>query len=369
MRILHIINSLGAGGAEKLIDDMIPIMKRHSNIEVHVLLLNDRNLFFGNKLKENGVEVSVSPANSIYSLWNILHIRNVVLSGQYDIIHSHLFPASYFTSIAARLARSRVKLITTEHSTHNKRRGKPILRPIERFIYSTYSKIVSISIDTQVNLIEWLTPSQRHIGKFEVIANGIDLDHFAHAQPYRKSELFLGFTEDTRLLCMVGSFTDAKDQKTVIKVLRGLPDNVSLVLVGDGPLREESELLAHELGVSGRTIFLGLRDDVPRILKTVDIVIHSSIWEGFGIAALEAMACGKPVIATSVPGLREVVEGAGVLFRQGDVDELGFKIRELINDQAKYTLTCNRCLRRSASYDIAVTAKNYLALYHSLIAQ
>ncbi len=98
--------------------------------------------------------------------------------------------------------------------------------------------------------------------------------------------------------------------------------NVELLLVGDGVKRPDLERLAAELKIVERVRFLGNRSDVPDILAAADIYIQPSRWDGFGIAALEAMAAGLPVVVSNVPGLRDVVGDAGLLFEAGSVSEL-----------------------------------------------
>lgn len=366
MKILHVINGLGVGGAEKLIDDLLPMMNHREGIDAHVLLLDDSDRFFGKSLEES--KVKVCQARNRLSLRNVDCIRKAIIKGEYDIVHSHLFPSNYFTAIAARLAKTDSKLITTEHNTHNRRRDRPYLKPLERIMYSSYNRVVSISVDTHVKLIEWLRPSSEQMRRFEVINNGVDLTRFSSAVAYRKCDLHRSIHNEAVLLCMVGSFTSQKDQGTIIRALEELPHDVLLVLVGDGPLRHEAEQLADMLGVSDRVIFLGVRDDVHRILRTVDIVVLSSHWEGFGLAALEGMACGKPVIASDVPGLREVVQGAGILFASGDSRGLATIVLDLLSDDRR-VLIGEKCKSRSAEYDIEKMVDEYLALYARVVAE
>ncbi len=366
MKILHIIDSLSAGGAEKLIDEFIPILSGYDGVEVNVLILTDNNKTFNDKLKKHDIKVDVVPFRNMRSLKNIMYIRRYIVQGEYDIVHTHLFPCNYWTSIASKMIfKGKPKFITTEHSTHNKRRDKPYFRPIERLIYSNYDTIISISESTQKNLISWLKPKAK--SKFVVVDNGINLDDFVNAEPYKKTELKGRFDESTKLLCMVGSFSRQKDQATAIRALSDLPRGIFLVLVGDGPLRQENERLAKHLKVDERVEFLGIRKDVPRIFKTSDIVIVSSHWEGFGLVAAEGMAAGKPVIASDVPGLAEVVKGAGVLFEKGDEKQLSHKINRLLTNRKEYDKVRERCLERSNRYNIHRMAEEYLKVYNNLL--
>lgn len=364
MRILHIINSLNAGGAEKLIDESIPIMQQYKNVDVEVLLLDDSNIAFDKKLKQNNIKLEVVPIRKVYSPRNIYYLRKYIIKGKYDIVHSHLFPSNYWVSIASLLiSDKKPRFITTEHSTHNKRRDKFYFRQIEKFIYSKFNLIISISKGTQDNLIKWIKPKEKDVNKFEMVGNGISLEDFKDAKPHIKSNLDGSFNENTRLISMVGSFSKQKDQATIIKAMKLLSEDIYLLLVGDGPLRQENEKLANELGISNRIKFLGIRNDVPRIFKTSDIVIVSSHWEGFGLVAAEGMAAGKPVIASDIPGLGEVVRGAGILFEKGNTQELSSKINNLFEDKSLYDIISKKCINRSKDYDVKRMVLEYLRLY------
>lgn len=361
MKILHIIDSLSSGGAEKLISELVPLLNKH--FETHVLLLTDKQDFFLEPLKRENINILCVPFRKIYSPLNIFFIRKFIRKGQYTVVHSHLFPANYWTAMASKLIyKNKPKFITTEHSTHNKRREKFYFKLIEKFVYGCYNSVISISESTRQNLIDWLKPMNKN--KFIVIENGICLEVFINAERYIKSDLDKRFSERTKLLCMVGSFSKQKDQATVIQAMKYLPKNVHLLLVGKGKLKHEHEKLAKEAEVDDKIEFLGARKDVPRILKTSDIVIVSSHWEGFGLVAAEGMAAGKPVIASDVPGLSEVVRGAGVFFEKCNARDLSHIILELLNNKVKYKKIADECLEKSNNYNIDRMVKDYMKVYN-----
>lgn len=367
MRVLHVINSLSSGGAEKLIEETLPLMNKIEGIEAEVLLLTDKNNVFDRSLREKNVNLRVLPRRKMRSPLNILDIRKQIIEGNYDIVHTHLFPTNYWTSIAFKLIFSKKpKLLTTEHNTHNRRREKLYFKYIDRFIYSSFDKIISISRQTQENLSTWIDPKKRNSEQSIVIENGVNLDRFSEATPYLKAEINSDFGEELKLLCMVGRFSKQKDQATVIKSLKDLSKNVHLLLIGEGELKEKNEALAKEIGLENRVHFLGFRSDVNKVLRTSDIVILSSNWEGFGLAAVEGMATGKPVIASDVSGLREVVKGAGILFSKGDSKELARMINKLVSNKEEYDYISDACLKRSSHFDINNMVEKYVNVYESL---
>ncbi|WCM14577.1 glycosyltransferase [Priestia filamentosa] len=364
MKILHVINSLSSGGAEKLIEDSLPLMNRIEGIEVEVLLLTNHKNVFDKGLRNNNIKISVLPKNRIRSLRNIYDIRQQIIKGRYDIVHAHLFPSNYWVSLACMLfINNRPKLVVTEHNTHNRRRNKKYFKYIDKFIYSSFDKIISISEKTQENLILWINPSEENQKRFTVVDNGVNLQRFFDAKPYNKSEINLQFDENVKLVCMTGRFTQQKDQNTLIKAIKNLPQNVHLLLIGEGELKKQNEELAKNLGVSNRVHFMGFRNDVDRILCSCEIVALSSHWEGFGLAAVEGMAVGKPLIASNVSGLKEVVNNYGMLFEKGNVKEVTNLISKLLKDENLYNELSKKSLIRAQHYDIKVMVNKYINVY------
>lgn len=367
MRVLHVINNLGSGGAEKLIEESLPLLNKMEGVEADVLLLTDRQNVFQETLEEHHVNVHVVPFRNIYSPRNIFYIKEYIVQGKYDVVHAHLFPCQYWTSLASKLIlQNKPKFVFTEHNTHNRRRDRSYLRSFEKFIYSGYDKIISISSKTQDSLISWLKPRPSDLHKFVVIENGIDIDKFKNALPYKKEEICSGFTENVRLVCMVGRFSEQKDHTTLIKAIAKCPPEIHLLLVGEGPLKQKCMDLTTELAIENRVHFLGFRRDVDRIYKTSDIVVLSSHWEGFGLVAAEGMAAGKPMVASDVPGLAEVVGGAGILFEKGNCQELASKICKIATDKHLYRNIAGKCLERSCFYSIEQMVANLQALYCQL---
>jgi glycosyltransferase involved in cell wall biosynthesis len=355
MTILHVINALSMGGAEKMLFDMTSRMNETKNYSVSILLLNDKQESLKNVFEDQGIKVYVLNCKSNYSLMNLYKI--IKYMKKYDIIHSHLFPSNYWVALAKIFLKDKV-IVTTEHNTHNKRREHKFFKPVEKFIYSKYNKVISISDTTQVNLLNWL--SLVNNGKFIVIENGIDLIKFKTVKAYEKGVFF----DDTSfILTMVGSLSEQKDQETIIRAMKFLPENAKLLLVGDGNKRNKLVRLINELELEDKVELLGVRQDIPSIMKTSDVVIVSSNWEGFGLVAVEGMASEKPVVASNVDGLKQVVEGFGVIFEKSDEEDLAKKILELMNNMNYYHDIAMKCYEHSKDYSIERLVEQYLKIY------
>lgn len=367
MKVLHLINNLGSGGAEKLLEDLIPLMNKMENIEADILLLTDKNNVFYNSLINKGVKVDIVKHKNMYDPRNIFEIRKHINKGGYDLVHSHLFPTQYWVALSRLFFwNKKVKFITTEHSTHNRRREKLYFRYIDKLIYSQYDSIISITEKTRGNLIDWIDPKRKKIDKHVVIENGVDIERIKEALPYKKSELIEGISEDTKLVCMVGRFSEAKDQPTLIRAISKLPEEIHLVLVGEGSLMLDNKALAGDLGMSDRVHFLGFRQDIPRILKTVDLVVLSSHWEGFGLAAVEGMAANKPVIVSDVEGLNSVLDDIGLKYKSMDFHKLSDMINEILSDKDIYFAKVNYSNIRCEKYNIKQKMKELTDIYQQV---
>ncbi len=361
MRILHTITSLELGGAEKLLTELIPAQISEGH-HVELLVMSDINAVFMDNFIEKNIPVHISKYNSISTWKNMFQIKKYAKKGRFDVVHSHLTHAQYWTSLASRIDFSKKRVyVTTEHSTSNNRREKFIFKLIDRFIYKPYKKIISISPATEEALIKWIGGNRK---RFAVIENGVDLSRFSQGKRLDLSEY--GLHEDDKIIIMISRFHKAKDQDTVIKSLEFLPKIYKLVLVGDGERREELETLAKEKNLSSRVFFLGVRKDIPDLLKTSYISVQSSIFEGFGITALESMSAGVPTVATDVPGLADIVKDGGILFPVGDFKGLA-KIIFSLERNNMYEKIKKSCIAKSSMYDIKITAQKYIELYKNMV--
>lgn len=347
MKILHVITSLEIGGAQRLLSDLLPLQAKTEDVTLLVYERKDND--FTHKIEDAGIKILSLDEHNFHNPGVVFKMRKIFKG--YDVVHAHLFPTIWWASLAARGLK--VKMVYTEHSTSNSRRGKWYLLPIEQFMYGRYDKIISISQQTQDALTAWLRASD---DRFVVICNGVDTAHFAAV---KKPVI-------PKSLIMVSRFATSKDQETVIRAMKDIVPEATLRFVGDGENLEHCKQVAAELGLADRVQFLGSRSDVAELVAESYIGIQSSNWEGFGLTAVEIMACGKPIISTNVDGLKQVVEGAGEVFLLGNANELAVKVNALLNDETRYQRCSESCRRRAAQYDISVMVSEYNKIYKLL---
>ncbi|MCQ2267584.1 MAG: glycosyltransferase [Bacteroidaceae bacterium] len=354
MRILHVITSLRTGGAEKLMVDLLPRLHDFGH-DVELCLFDGIRSPFYEELEKQGVKIhSFQTGGSVY---NPLHIfRLISLIKQFDVVHTHNTAPQLFVALA-HIVSPKCFLFTTEHNTTNRRRNIKGLVYIDKWMYSQYKKIICISDQAEANLRSYLHNSS---DKICTVYNGVDIQKYMNAEPiFELREKY----KDCHLGIMVAGFREQKDQKTLIRAYNCLPENYHLLFAGSGILEEECKQLTKKLGLASRIHFLGNRTDIPQLLHTADIVIMSSHYEGLSLSSIEGMACGKPFIASDVDGLREIVQGFGILVPHEDEKTLANEIQKACTDMSYREKIISLCQEKTKSYDISLMAKNYNLLY------
>lgn len=357
-KILHIVNSLNLGGAERLVAD-IAISDPQ---KFEVLSLKHSNTYYVSLLQDKDVKVSFLTKRSLYN--PLLIFKIIPFLHKFNVIHVHLFPALYWVVMAKMISFSNVMLVYTEHNTNNRRRNSGLFKFLDKLVYSQLDFIGCISNSTEHNLRKHLNKLKTN-SKIKTIVNGIDLNRFDTAKVTKVDYDF--WKPSDFILMQISSFRKQKDQKTLIKSLIGLPENIKLLLIGEGLLLEEHKVLVQELGLQKRVRFLGIRSDIPELLKYCDVSVLSSHYEGFGLVALEGMAMKKPVIAAHVEGLSDVVGEAGLLFEKGNIPDLQKQIMYLYNDLFLYDEVSKKCYLRALEYDINKMINTYNGIYKKVM--
>lgn len=361
MRILHIIDSLEMGGAENVLIGLAGGQRKEGHDVTVLQLRKARNGTVSNKMIALDIKVAwLQERGCVYNPLLIFKISNWLKC--YDIVHVHLFPALYWAAIANGLSKSRTSLIYTEHSTDNRRRNNKILHLIDGKVYQCSYKMIVACAERVLEKYRQAFPNVDHVS---YVNNGIDTQLFRDALPYTKQEL-LGINESCFVVTMVARFMSMKRQDTVVEAISLLPEEFHAVFVGGS--EEDSGLariktLAESKGVLSRVHFLYSRKDVPRILKSSDVIVMASDYEGLSLSSIEGMAAGKPLVATNVDGLREVVDEAGLLFENRNSKQLADTLLQLAEDKLFYDNIAQRCVERAINYDVREMVQKYMKLY------
>lgn len=361
MKILHIITSLRTGGAERLVTELA-CRHQATGDKVKVLLFDGTRTPLFDELEKRGIPVHAL-GEGFAAMSNPLllpALKRFLRKHPFDIVHTHNTSCQLLAAMVPGITR-----VTTEHNASNRRRNWRWFRPIDRWMYGRYCRIVCVGEETRKTLSDWLDRPGLD-KKMSVIPNGIDLQRITSATPADDLAKQDGFK-----ILMVSAFRPEKDQQTLIRAIQQLPEEYQLFLAGGAETPENQKIMddCKTLAKGPRVHFLGVRPDVPNLLADADAVVLSSKHEGMSLSVLEGMASGKPMIASDVEGMRDLVGSAGLLFPQGDAETLATLIREVCENPEKAREIGRKCRDRAMQYDIAETAKRYHALYEEVLAE
>ena len=336
MKVVHIIKATRISGAERHLLILLPALKARG-IDVHLILLEDPAHpvdDMAHQLTEADVPVWRIPIYRHNDVQVIGRIRHVLRTLHPDIVHTHLIHADLYGTAAARLSRVRT-VISSRHNDDNFRRLLPV-RTFHRLLWLMTDAGIAISQAIARFCIEVEGAPAR---KITTIYYGLPLNIVDRKQARSALRDELKLSSDTTLVGMVCRLIE---QKGVIYGLRAFAriepqfPAAHLVIAGDGPRRSALESEAKTLGLADRVHFLGWRSDTPTVMAALDLLLMPSLWEGFGLVLLEAMAQTVPIIGSDVSAIPEVVlEGeTGRLVPPRDTGALATALAELLSDEA-----------------------------------
>ncbi|HWV39929.1 MAG TPA: glycosyltransferase family 4 protein [Vulgatibacter sp.] len=298
-------------------------------------------------------------------------VRDIVASQGYHVVHVHTPVAAFLTRWALRRrAPGKPCVIYTAHGFHFHSGGRwlrnLVFRLIERLAARWTDFLVTINEeDRDAAVAHRFLPEERIVRTPGI---GVDVAAYADAVPAGARESVrreLELPPGARIVTMVAEFTANKRQRDLVEALAILRcRDVHVLFAGTGPEEYPVEILAFKRGVFDRVHFLGVRDDVPRLLGASDLFVLTSAREGMPRAVMEALCVGVPVVGTNVRGTRDLLAtGAGALVPVGDVEALAERIRELLGDPARRAAMGRRGRALIEEYDLSRTLEIHDALY------
>jgi glycosyltransferase involved in cell wall biosynthesis len=360
MKIVHYINNLGSGGAEKLLTDILPMMKdKGHHVELIISNGNVNIKKYEDLLNENNITL-INFNVSFYNPIQLFKLINYVSKNKPDIFHAHIFPTQYWLALASFFFSRKTKLIKTEHNVHNNRRNKKVNKIIEKIIYKRYKRVIAITQEVKESLQKWIDD----VTVIKIVYNGVNLKQI-NREKVKTIEFDL---TNTINLFMVARFDfNAKDHFSLIEALFLLPKEYKLFLAGEGPNLINVKEQVNNLDLNERVVFLGLRSDVYAIMSKVDLNILSTNYEGLSGVALESLASGKPFIGSDVPGVNTIVPNADFLFPPKSPKILANKIIEVTTNKELSQNMVVLSLKYVEGYDTSVMLKGYLKIYDEVL--
>ena len=279
--------------------------------------------------------------NLIDDLASLLRLYIIFLREKFDIVHTHTAKAGFIGRIAARLAGSRV-IIHTPHGHdfygYFGSVGSGFIVILERIAAAFADKIAVL---TEIEKKDMLRYRICHSRKIEVVKSGMDFSAFDNVNvDIVKKKAEFNIAPDDFVVGTIGRLESIKGIEYFIDsakmVLDAIPRAIFLV-VGEGSLRLSLEERARRLGIGERIVFTGWREDIPEIMPIFDVLVLSSLNEAVGRVILEAGAAGKPVVATAVGGVPEIVKDGdtGILVPPMDSEEIARSVVDLLRNQEK----------------------------------
>lgn len=286
-----------------------------------------------------------------------------------DLVHVHYaIPHALSAYLAKEILGNGLKVVTTLHGTDITLVGlEPSFLPVMKFSIERSDGVTAVS-----RFLKEKTLTNYGIEKeISVIPNFVDTEKYKRMPSQDVCSRFA--PDGEKVLVHTSNFRAVKRVPDTIRIFDQVRRKVpaTLVLVGDGPDRSASELLARELGIHDHVKFLGKQQELVPILSSADLFLMPSQSESFGLSALEAMACEVPVISSSVGGLPELqVHGeTGYIAEIGDIDRMARYAIDLLTNEAKHTLFGNAARRRAVEhFDVHKIVSLYEQHYEKCLA-
>lgn len=366
IRVAHFITELNVGGAEKLVSQLAAGLDR-SRFHSKVICLYDAGEV-AKEIRSGGVVVhnlGVSGKRDLRAAYRLFH---VLKQWKIDILHAHLFHPTVLGTVVGRLAGVPV-IVSTRH-------GIEIggsLRDIANASVAGF-RDRTITVSEYVRQVE-LQRTRQGRSKVIVIPNGVNNQSLSVLDPALVASFRAewNLTTDDIVIGTVARFVEQKGLGYLLaaaKKLRFTYPKLKLLLIGDGPLEQQLRQKTLEFGLGENVVFGGIRTEIAEILSIMDVMVMPSILEGFGIAILEAMACGVPVVATDVGGIPEVVANGdtGILVPARSSEALAKAIGILLADPVIRKQMADLGRTRAVNeFDITRTISKIEDLYRLLL--
>jgi len=334
-KVLYYTGSLASGGAERqLIYTAIAAKKRGYDVKI---VVDDPTCHYLDMISGNEIEVRCTHSTRFSPVKRWTAFSRIIRDFRPDILHSFLATKNLWGMALAKFHSVPVRIASIRNTNKKEFTGIRIYQKwADKIICNT-------KMAKQIAQIEYSVPE----AKLAVVYNAIDLDRFRQAKPLAEFKASLGLEESTLLGVTVARFAEQKNQLGLIRALKilkdeGLLEKIHYLMVGnpgDRALFEKALLEVEKNGLSKKITFLGIREDIPEILKTCDFMVLPSFYEGFPNVVLEAMAAGVFVIATPTGGTPELVEDGenGLLTSGCKSEELAKTIKSylLMDDSHK----------------------------------
>lgn len=367
LQITHIISSLAIGGAQQLLLELSLEMTARGH-DVRVIGLRSGTM--AKEFRGQGIPVDELALRGMVSVPTFLQLVSRLQRQRPEIVHTHLGRADNYGRVAAKIARVPV-IVSTVHNVEAWK-SRFFLRWIDAWTSTFADRLIACS----GRVAEHLRELHVSMEKVVVVKNGIHLRHWtekpdpAAAGAIRRE---LGAGQNEFVVGVIGRLETQKGHSYLFQAIAALKDEIPdlrLWVIGEGSLRESLERLAGELGLSSKITLTGVRRDMRSVYAALDLVVMPSLWEGLPITLLEAMACQRPILATTVGGIPEVItdEKNGLLIPPKNVPALIVALKRCHRERQFTQSLANAAFETVTNeFSIDHNAQKLLALYEELV--
>lgn len=332
IKVLQVIPSFEIGGAEKVVLDYLTYFDRNT-VEIKAIsMYGNHNSIYDSFIKENGLDVVYLNKKPGLDLSMVMKIKKIVKEFKPDIIHSHMNTMKYI--ICSVINNKKVKMFHTIHSEPEKDAGK-----VDKFsnkIAFKYFNCIPITLTDKLacdtNLFYGLNNSI-------VINNGVDIEKFRNIKDTKEDiRNRLNLTTDSFIIGHVGRFSRSKNHEFIIDIYKKFVEiekNSYLVLVGDGELKHDIKQKVERLGLADNVKFLGVRKDIPEIVKAMDVFLFPSHYEGFPLTLIEAQSSGIRCVISNQIDKKAILSESTVSLGLNDTIEEWYKAIKNISVKGK----------------------------------
>jgi len=365
LRVLGVDPELGfAGGETQVLGLTLGLLRAGHHAE---LACDPRGLLWERARREH-IECRPLAIRNALDFAAGMRLRNLLTHSHYDVVHFHTSRAHSMAPFARGLAGA---LVVTRRMDY---------RPNRLFAPYLYNRAVDAVAAISSRVADSLNEAGVARDHVRIIPSGVDCERFQAATPAEReaARVATGVAPDDFLIGTVGMLEERKGHRYLIEAIailnRTLRGSVRIkcAIAGDGAMHAELAQFAGQSGIARDTFFLGMIGDARRLLDAIDIFVFPSLSEGLGVALLEAMACGLPVIASRVGGIVDIVEDGvtGLLVRPRDAQSIADAITALIDDPPRRRRIADAARKRVVeNFSMNAMTRNTIDLYRSCLMQ
>lgn len=370
MKVLHVITTINRGGAENHLVDLVRAQVRQGLVVTVAYLKGDG--YWAGTMRELGVTVEPLELKRYGDLAPMWKLRTLIRTIVPDIVHAHMPPAELYTRLALLLSGSAPVMVISKHN------DEPFFRSagqaiVGRWVSRRAARMIAIS--DAVN-----TYARNHLdmpaSRVTTVHYGIDPGLYEQVGENQRADVRAGWGIPSSAW-VIGTVARLVPQKALHVLLKAYARYLTLarqdsrlVLVGRGPLEDELRTLARQLGLEGKVVWAGFREDIPAVMNAFDTFVLTSSYEGFGLVLLEAMAASRPVVASRVSAIPEIVqhEVTGLLCEMGNHEEFAQALLRLEAADVRNQLGKAGHERTRTRFTIARMAEATLSIYKECLA-